>query len=397
VSHEYWITSTAFHVDEDPNVYISSLKLRFPSEAKGIDQFFSIFRKCYEELCRYATLFGGVPRAPRNSDEMRKFRERCPTLAEFIGVSYVEMRDSLLRDLELRRIVSVLSIYITDDVCNLSFANMVPLFGYYFRGGHYPRGGSQALANVLAKGIKEMGGQIRLRAPVAHINVLDGCAIGLILRDGTELRADAVISNADTAQTFGSLVDARYLPKRLATAASAFQPSNSAFMVFLGLKVEPQLASSTIIMEENTGVIISHPPFAEDRAPKGYTSVTLTGLVPANEAEIWRGKPPLYNRMKRDAGDRLIALASRRIPDIANQIVYREEGSPATLQRYTWATGAAAYGSTPRTRWPNHETPIKGLYVVGASTGLGPGIEAVMVGGASLAELIGSRTTVCSA
>ena len=54
------------------------------------------------------------------------------------------------------------------------------------------------------------------------------------------------------------------------------------------------------------------------------------------------------------------------------------------------ASGSAAYGLTPQTRWPHHDTPLRGLYLVGASTGLGPGIEAVMVGAATLAEALGA-------
>jgi hypothetical protein len=100
----------------------------------------------YDELYSHASRTGGLPRAPRNPVEMKSFREHCPTLAKFIGVQFGQMRNSLLQTPELRQIVSVLSAYITDDVGQLSFANRLPPFGYYFRGGHYPSGGSQRLA-----------------------------------------------------------------------------------------------------------------------------------------------------------------------------------------------------------------------------------------------------------
>jgi phytoene dehydrogenase-like protein len=387
-SHEYCVDGRTVLVDHHTDDYIAQVKERFPMEASGIDRFFAVCRACYEELYRYAALTGGLPRAPGSAQEMRCFCDSCPTLKTMIGIRFAEFRNGLLKDATLRRLVSILSAYVTDDVEQLSFGQMLPLFGYYFRGGYYPRGGSQALADALADVVKRTGGEVRLRTAVSDIEIKDGRAVGVSLSDGSCLSARAVISNADPTQTFDRLVDRDSVHPRMANAARAFRPSNSAFMVFLGLDTTFSLRSSTIITEGNDGVIISCPPFSEHRAPPGHSTLTLTALVAANQALRWSRIAPDYKQLKRETGDRLLEYAFSRAPEIRGHIVYRDEGTPATLARYTWATHAAAYGLTPDTRWNSYHTPIEGLYLVGASTGLGPGIEAVMVGGASLAERV---------
>src|SRR5262249_43238402 len=219
---------------------------------------------------------------------------------------------------ELRQAVSIISAYITDDVRQLSFADMLPLFGYYFRGGYYPRGGSQALSDALAGAVTAAGGRVCLRAPVARIQVQDNRAIGIILADGRQIRAGTVISNADPGQTFGRLIDSSVLSERSRTGSIRFRPSNSAFMVYLVLEGNAQLANSTFVVHGDDGVIISRPPFGSERAPEGYSTATLTGLIDVANFRQWDRKAVHYKKLKREAGDRLIAFAARRIPEIAS-------------------------------------------------------------------------------
>lgn len=398
-THEYCVGSTSVRVAGDADCYVTELIHRFPSEAHGIRQFFRLFRTSYDELFAHAALTSGLPRAPLTAAEMRSFQRLCPTLSSLAARPFKDVRDPLVHDHVLRTLLSVLSFYVTDDPNRLTFAQMLPLFGYYFRGGYYPRGGSQALADVLAGAVRGAGGEVRIRAPVARIHARGGRVTGLALVDRTFIRADVVISNADPQQTLGALLEQGPTADPPRACQGTFRPSNSAFMVFLGLKTDLPLASATVVLRDGNGVIISCPPCGEHRAPPGFSTVTLTGLVSAQEAQQWDRRSAAYRRMKQEAGDRLIALASSRVPDLLEHVVYREDATPATLHRYVRATGGAAYGATPDTRWKRYETPVSGLYLVGASVGLGPGIEAVMVSGAALAERLlgGSALALSSA
>ncbi len=133
----------------------------------------------------------------------------------------------------IRRVVRVLyalSGYLGDGSERLTCAQMVPIFGYYFKGGHYPAGGSGRFADVLAEAIEERGGQVHLKSPVRRILVENGRAAGVILANGRTVGSKAVVSNADMKRTFLELVGpetcrvpfaSRSPPRRLPTRLSA--------------------------------------------------------------------------------------------------------------------------------------------------------------------------------
>ena len=72
------------------------------------------------------------------------------------------------------------------------------LQGFY---GHV-MGGMGAITQAMAAAGRKFGVEIRTSAPVAQIDVRDGRARGVVLEDGTEIRARIVLSNADPKRTF---------------------------------------------------------------------------------------------------------------------------------------------------------------------------------------------------
>src|SRR5262245_14277586 len=69
------------------------------------------------------------------------------------------------------------------------------------------KGGPGALTSALAESARAAGATIRLDARVARIAIRDGRTTGVVLDDGEEVAASAVISNADPHRTLLSLVD----------------------------------------------------------------------------------------------------------------------------------------------------------------------------------------------
>jgi phytoene dehydrogenase-like protein len=65
----------------------------------------------------------------------------------------------------------------------------------------YVRGGMGAVTQALRSAAEAAGATVRLEAPVAGVLVEDGQAHGVGFDDGTEVRADAVVSNADPLRT----------------------------------------------------------------------------------------------------------------------------------------------------------------------------------------------------
>jgi hypothetical protein len=69
------------------------------------------------------------------------------------------------------------------------------------------RGGMGALAQALAAAARAAGARIRTNAPVARIRVEQERAVAVLLSTGDEIRARAVVSNADPKSTFLKFMD----------------------------------------------------------------------------------------------------------------------------------------------------------------------------------------------
>src|ERR1043166_6841395 len=71
----------------------------------------------------------------------------------------------------------------------------------------FTRGGMGGITKALAAAAKAIGVEIRTGADVDRIESLDGNESKIRLRDGEELKARAIVSNADPKTTFLTLVD----------------------------------------------------------------------------------------------------------------------------------------------------------------------------------------------
>lgn len=74
-----------------------------------------------------------------------------------------------------------------------------------------PIGGMGNVTDALEKAALSFGAEVRTGASVRNILLEDGNAVGVILENGEEIRAQKVISNADPKTTFLKLVGARNL------------------------------------------------------------------------------------------------------------------------------------------------------------------------------------------
>jgi phytoene dehydrogenase-like protein len=261
---------------------------------------------------------------------------------------------------------------------------MAPIFGYYFDGGHYPGGGSQALPDALVQVIEQHGGTIHLRTPIRRVVLEQGRAVGIELQDGRRHHARAVISNADAQRTFLDLVGPEHLPADFARGLEALKPSVSAFSVFLGLDMVPDLASITML--DDLGITISSK-VDPTLAPAGHASMTLLKLLPQDLAGSWDRKAPDYAERKRAFADRMIDSAEAVIPGLRQHITYRQEGSPATFARYAWSTGGSIYGPAAGQQPLTLKTPIPNLYLAGSGV-MGAGVEAAAIAGIHAANAI---------
>ncbi len=385
MDHEYFFNGTHLRVPRDAKLFAAKLGEIFPSESDSVKSFFEEIESIYREMYADIEKTGGVPTSPRTVEEMMAYPAAHPHSFKWMERPFGEMLDTYFKDARLKEFLSALTGYLTDDPNQLTVGAMAPIFGYYFDGGYYPGGGSQKFADALVNAIEANSGKVHLRTPVKRIVMENGRAVGIELDNGKIHRAKAIVSNADLKRTFLDLVGRGHLPGKFARKIEEAKPSTSAFMVFLGVDFMPDIES--IGMVDEIGVMI---PSKVDPtlAPRGHAAVTLIKLISQNEAAGWDRKAKGYNQRKRAYADEMIAAAEKAIPDLSRHIVYRQEASPRTFERYAWTTAGSIYGPAWDSHHPPLKSPVPNLYLAGSSVFPGPGVEAVVISGALAADAI---------
>ncbi len=121
---------------------------------------------------------------------------------------------------------------------------------YGFNGSlQWPTGGARGFAASIAKRYLDLGGEIHYRQRVDKILVKNDRAIGVRLADGTEHRADFVISNADGRKTIIDMLGNKYTDDRIrGYCTEPADETNWAVHVFLGVDRDLSREPSSMVM-----------------------------------------------------------------------------------------------------------------------------------------------------
>ncbi len=226
VDHFHFADGTSFSVPADFNAYLDQLKSRFPEEAPALDRFFGEVREMY---------LHGLLQYFRWCDS--------PKLQRFAHESVRQALDRHFRDPKLKLLLTAdcphwgsppdRTSYVFDSMLRLS----------YFLGNYYPKGGSQAFADELARCFEERGGDILMSSQVRRILVEGGTARGVELETGirrqrhlARVEAGIVVSNADLMQTYEKMVGPRHTGARMLKTMRGLRLSFPCYLVHIGLK-----------------------------------------------------------------------------------------------------------------------------------------------------------------
>jgi len=304
------------------------------------------------------------------------------------------------------------------------------LLNGYLKGAYYPRGGGQVLPAHLVDVVRSNGGEVRTRTRVERILVEEGRAAGVRLDTGEELRAPVVISNGDLKRTMLDMVGEEHLSPAMLERVRDFRMALPFFVVYLGLDIDLRETmprtnywyfdsfdiegmyqdATEGRMPEDFFCFISvgsvKDPETETIAPKGYSSLEIMTIVPADHRFWGVEEGPVageryhrkegYRSFKDEVADRLVEGAERIIPGLREHIVWQEAATPITHERYAFSTGGTSYGIELAIdqfgpNRPSPKTEIEGLYLAGASTMFGHGISGVIRGGVGTASMVAGR------
>lgn len=407
VRHSYHLGGKRMDVPEDWRDYVKLLCSEFPGSAKGIQSLFETIHAIFEDMFSTGRERSGIPGMPQTVEAMLAFPKKHPQAYRWMNEPFDKLVASHVSDPAVIRMLNALSGYLGDGRERLTCAQMVPIFGYYFKGGYYPTGGSGAFADALVEAIERRGGEVLLKSKVKRILIERDCAAGIVLGDGKTVRATAVVSNADLKRTFLELVAPECLPTEFRERIAAAEPANSAFSVHLGLDFDPDIQPATHV-EAPMGVgLAMMSKLDPSAAPVGHSTLTLISILPHKEAQDWFPREDRedwkewrrseeYEARKQKLGDTMIEAAETAIPDLRKHIVYRTDASPVTYARYDWASAGAIYGISRAGRLKGSRAPLRNLVIAGGGNA-GAGVEAVVISGAEAAEALLPGLLSCAA
>jgi all-trans-retinol 13,14-reductase len=281
----------------------------------------------------------------------------------------------------------------------------------YFLGNYYPIGGSQAIADELARCFEEAGGHILTSARVERIAVAHGAARGVeieVLRGPVQksfprgfVSAEVVVSNADLGETWQRLVGAEHLPPVTLEPLGRLRPTFPCWLTHLGLRGVPAAA-----LEEAQGYYWDS--WDVDRVGKDALRFKLfcptlydPGLAPEGGQVLIVQKvlEMDYEAVEdwpahKQAVEAFVFRELERVlPGIGEHVVVATSASAHTSWRFTLNQRGAMLGweMSPEQLAegrPPRETPIRGLHLVGHWTRPGGGVTPVIVSAQRVAEQI---------
>jgi len=398
VRHSYQLAGRRIDVPDDWRDYVRLLCEHFPESAEGIRGLFDTIHAIFEGMISTGRGRFGIPGAPVTLDAMMAFPKEHPQAFRWMNEPFDKLVAAYISDADVVRLLNALAGYLGDGGERLTCAQMVPIFGYYFKGGHYPLGGPGAFADVLVDAIEQRGGKVHLKSKVRRIHLEGGRAAGLVLGDGRTIRATAVVSNADLKRTFLELVEPRELPADFRKRIAAAEPANSAFSVHLGLDFDPDIRPAVHVDSPRGVGLAMVSKLDPSAAPPGHSTLTLISILPHATAQGWFPqagsedwkdwrRSDEYEARKQKLGDDMIAAAETAIPDLRRHIVYRTDASPVTYARYDWASSGAIYGIAREGRLNGSKSPLRNLVIAGSGNA-GSGVEAAVISGARAAEAL---------
>ncbi len=270
-------------------------------------------------------------------------------------------------------------------------------------------GGMGSITQALAASGRKLGVEIRTSASVAQIDVRNGRARGVVLEDGTEIRARIVLSNADPKRTFLKMVPASELPNEFLHAIRGIKMEGPCAKVNLVLDEEPRFtgtSSDATPLERTFYTLVPSLAFAErcyDIAKFGAIPEELwvdcvvssnadASLAPAGKHILtcfvqyvpYHLREGNWDEKRELLGDRVIKKIAEYAPNVPNAIVARHVLTPLDLERtYGLTEGNIFHGDLrleqlffmrPVSGWSQYRTPLDGLYLCGAGAHPGGGV-----------------------
>jgi phytoene dehydrogenase-like protein len=287
----------------------------------------------------------------------------------------------------------------------------------HVRGLNVVEGGAGRLMAAMRNLIEKYGGQVITGTCVKSIETKSGCAVAVTTADGSISAGKAVIANVTPRRLFGGLLPADQLPPQFYRRISKFRYAVGTFVLHLALsdklrwKAAENLSDFNYVHVEGTTaaietaynqaisgylparpmLVVSQPSSVDaSRSPAGRYIARIHArafptLIRGDAADVIRATD--WDAIKDAVADRLLAILAEYAPNIRSVLLSKHAVSPADLEQQNpnLIDGDCNGGShhlsqnyflRPALGWTRYQTPIRQLYMIGASQWPGSGVNA---------------------
>ncbi|MBI3206612.1 MAG: NAD(P)/FAD-dependent oxidoreductase [Myxococcales bacterium] len=282
-------------------------------------------------------------------------------------------------------------------------AALMVLAGYHTKNAGTPLGGSIRVAQTVAKRYRSLGGAIHFGSKVEKILVEDDRAVGIRLSDGSEHRAEAVISAADGRTAIFEMLGGKYAGPELRRTYAEWKVYPPLVQVMLGvasdLSGEPHhlifdLPNPILVAgQARTKLDVLHYCHDPSMAPHGKSVVQAWYTSNYDYWSALRADQTAYSAEKRRVADLTLAELDRRWPGFAAAVEVVDVATPVTYARYTgnWQgspDGWCMTGANVGTDLPKRLPGLSRFYMAGQWTHPFSGVPGAAASGRHAIQLL---------
>lgn len=285
--------------------------------------------------------------------------------------------------------------------------------------GWFTAGGPGALADALAAAARSSGVEIRTNADVTRIDVTEETATGVTLASGEQIPARAVVSGADPKRTLLGLVDPVHLAPDFIRRVQNIRAHGTLAKVNYAVSRLPELTGlAARDANQQTSALSGRVRLAADidGIERAFDAAKYGGFADEPWIELAipsLGDPSLappgqhvvsayvqyapyrlkssesvgigWDGQRDRLGDSATRTIARYAPGFESTIVAREVITPLDLERTYGLTGGHIFHgelaldqcflARPVLEWARYATPVRRLYLCGAGTHPGTGLD----------------------
>jgi phytoene dehydrogenase-like protein len=283
---------------------------------------------------------------------------------------------------------------------------MMTLAWLHQKAAGYLLGGGLALSGAIERRYLGLGGELHRKSPVVKILVENDRAVGVRLADGTEHRADIVISAADGHSTIFDMLDGKYIDEKIRGYYEnplLFPP-----LIYIGLGVArsfddvppsvvgvsfPLDRPVTVAGQEHKRLGVQIYNFDPTLAPEGKTVLKVQFNTDYDYWKKLRQEPERYKAEKEQIAEQVIIALDRRFPGLAAKVEMRDVATPITWERYTgnWRGSYEGWLPNPgdfRKRMSKTLPGLENFYMAGQWVEPGGGLPTAAMSGRNVIQII---------